>query len=72
MQAAQSQVMLHICTGLSEPWLLVYVISAASQGQIQDFLGKPVPMYKHVGFFFLLILSHFSQISHENEIIWSH
>ena len=28
-------------------------------------------MYKRVGFA-LLIISHYSQISHENEIIWSH
>ena len=40
------------------------------QGQIQDF-WKGFHMYKYRGFA-LLILSHFSQISHENEIIWSH
>ena len=33
--------------------------------------GNGVHMYKGVGFA-LLILSNFSQISHENEIIWSH
>ena len=33
--------------------------------------GKGVHMYKGTGFAFL-ILSHFSLISHENEIIWSH
>ena len=33
--------------------------------------GKGVHMYKGVGFA-LLILSHFSKIAHENEIIWSH
>ena len=33
--------------------------------------GQGVHMYKIVGFA-LLILSHFSSISHENEIIWSH
>ena len=48
MKAAQSQVMLHICTGLSEPWLLVYVISAASQGGSR-ISGKGVLMYKRVG-----------------------
>ena len=34
-------------------------------------LGKGVHMLKEAGFAFL-ILSHFSQISHENEIIWPH
>ena len=29
-------------------------------------------MYKGVWGFALLNLSHFSEISHENEIIWSH
>ena len=33
--------------------------------------GKGVHIYKGTGFAFL-ILSHFSLISHENEIIWSH
>ena len=42
----------------------------AEQGLIQDF-WKGVHMYKGVGLA-LLNLSHFSYISHENEIIWSH
>ena len=33
--------------------------------------GKGVRMYEGMGFA-LLILSYFSKISHENEIIWSH
>ena len=33
--------------------------------------GKRVHMYKGAGFAFL-ILSHFSKISNENEIIWAH
>ena len=34
--------------------------------------GKGVCMYKGMGGSAVLILSHFSKISHENEIIWSH
>ena len=45
-----------------------------SQGDGSRISGKGVHMYKGVCVwgYALLILSHFSYISHENEIIWSH
>ena len=57
----------HSTTAL--PWTNVLMIFPDLRGKSR-ISGKGVQMYRGWGFT-LLNLSHFSQISHENEIIWS-